>query len=241
MKKCFIFLTLCLISTFALGKNEYCKIPETKRSEDAKNRNFIPLKQELEKKGLKIGAPLFIRIFKEDKVLEVWVKKKDKFEFFKKYPICAMSGFVGPKVRKGDKQAPEGFYTLSAGSLNPSSAYHLSVNVGYPNHFDRSMNATGSHIMIHGNCCSVGCFAMTDRLMEEIYTLIYHSIAGGQKEIPLHIFPFHLTEENLCKKRDGSWYHFWSMLQQGYLAFEKTKQIPDIKLKNRSYEFAQLP
>jgi murein L,D-transpeptidase YafK len=234
------FLITFFFAQPILAAQDYCAIPETKRSIDAQKRVLDQLKTSFSSKKLNLGSNVFIRIFKENKELEVWIKDKDNFALFKTYPICAMSGILGPKMKKGDKQAPEGFYTLSANSLHPASSYHLAVNVGYPNHFDKAMASSGSHIMIHGDCCSVGCFAMTDPQIEEIYTIIHHALKNGQKEIPIHIFPFHLTEERLKKHENGSWYFFWSMLQPGYQAFEKTKKLPQVKVKNRLYHFADL-
>lgn len=221
--------------SFALNAENFCRIPESKRSILAKERVLTKLKTALHQKKLELGNQVFIRIFKENKQLEVWIKGKEIFQLFKTYPICAMSGILGPKMKKGDKQAPEGFYTLSPNSLHPNSQYHLALNVGYPNHYDKAMDSTGSHIMIHGNCCSVGCFAMTDPQIEEIYTLIHFALKAGQKQVPLHIFPFHLKPERLKNYTKNSWYFFWSMLQPIYLEFEKTKIPPIIKIKNRLY------
>lgn len=234
-----LHLLFLIFTSLSLYAENYCPVPESKRSLQAKERVLAKLKTVLHQKKLVLGSNVFIRIFKEDKQLELWIKGKDNFQLFKTYPICAMSGVLGPKMKKGDKQAPEGFYTLSVDSLHPNSRYHLALNVGYPNYYDRAMDATGSHIMIHGNCCSVGCFAMTDPQIEEIYTLIHFALASGQKQVPLHIFPFHLKSENLKKYIKSSWYFFWSMLQPIYLEFEKTKIPPAVKLKNRLYHFAE--
>lgn len=234
-----IHLFMLIFVSFSLNAEKYCPLPESKRSIQAKERVLTKLKTALHHKKMALGQPVFIRIFKENKHLELWIKGKEKFELFKTYPICAMSGLLGPKIKKGDKQAPEGFYTLSTDSLHPNSQYHLALNVGYPNAYDKGMDSTGSHIMIHGNCCSVGCFAMTDPQIEEIYTLIHFALEAGQKEVPLHIFPFHLKPENLKKHAKSSWFFFWSMLQPVYLEFEKNKIPPDIKIKNRLYHFAE--
>ena len=235
-----LFLTsLCFIQNI-FASREYCPLPETKRSQDAQKRILHSLKLSFNAKKMALGSPVFIRIFKENKELELWVQTNEKFELYRTYPICAMSGLLGPKTKQGDKQAPEGFYTLSANSLNPASQYHLALNVGYPNHFDKAMSSTGSHIMIHGDCCSIGCFAMTNPQIEEIYTIIHHALQKGQKEIPTHIFPFHLTPEKLKQYETSSWYFFWSMLQPGYQAFEKTKKLPKVQIKNRLYHFADL-
>ncbi|MDP3532083.1 MAG: L,D-transpeptidase family protein [Alphaproteobacteria bacterium] len=234
-----LYLFMLTFVSFSLNAENYCRVPESKRSAQAKERVLAKLKTALQQKKLELGSNVFVRIFKKDKELELWIKGKDTFQLFKTYPICAMSGVLGPKMKQGDKQAPEGFYTLSADSLHPNSRYHLALNVGYPNHYDKAMDSTGSHIMIHGDCRSIGCFAMTDPQIEEIYTLIHFALEAGQKQVPLHIFPFHLKPEHLKNHIKSSWYFFWSMLQPIYLEFEKTKIPPVIKIKNRLYCFAE--
>ena len=138
----------------------------------------------LGRKGMDTGAPIFVRIFKEESELEVWKARDDgRFYHFKTYPICNWSGNVGPKTALGDKQAPEGFYRVSDTQMNPNSQYYLAFNLGYPNAYDRSLQRTGDALMVHGKCKSVGCYAMTDALMEEIYTLAREALKGGQEEL----------------------------------------------------------
>src|SRR6476646_7180694 len=122
------------------------------------------LKEDLAKAGLALGDAAFIRIFKEERVLELWLKPKGsaQFKLWKTWPIAAMSGHLGPKLKEGDQQAPEGFYEVNVDTLNPQSDYHLAFNIGYPNAFDQAKGRTGSYIMVHGNSVSIGCFAMTD-------------------------------------------------------------------------------
>lgn len=160
------------------------------------------------------------------------------YKLFNKYRICAMSGRLGPKLRHGDKQAPEGCYTASAGSLNPCSRFHLAVNVGYPNKLDRASGCTGNHIMIHGSCVSWGCFAMTDKHIEEIYTLVSEAIAAGQPSVPIHIFPFRMTNTKMRRHQKSGCFRFWQRLQPIYQMFEKTKVPPLVEIKNRSYMLA---
>ena len=187
-------------------------------------------------KGMREESPIFIRIFKQESELEVWKARDDgRFYHFKTYPICRWSGKLGPKLKQGDKQAPEGFYQVAAHQLNPASRYHLSFNLGYPNAFDKSHNRTGDYLMVHGDCKSAGCYAMTNALMEEIYALVRESLDGGQKRFHVHAFPFRMTAENMKKYRRHRWARFWRNLKQGYDQFEKTRLPPKISVCERRY------
>lgn len=179
---------------------------------------------------------LFMRILKKSKVLELWESDGDgaKYKLFKSYPICYFSGKLGPKTKQGDLQAPEGIYTIKRSSLNPNSRFHLSMNVGYPNKYDIQKKRTGNFIMIHGGCVSVGCFAMTDELIEEIYNKVEETLKY-QKRIPLHIFPFHLSFKNLMKERKNKWLRFWIELEPIYTFFERTRNVPQVRIKNKRY------
>ena len=145
--------------------------PRADRSEAAAKRVRVPLETALRAKGLRWGAPVFIRIFKEEKELELWVDNEKQFKHFKTWPICKYSGTLGPKLKEGDGQAPEGFYFVPRSRMNPRSRFHLSFNLGYPNAYDRAHKRTGSALMVHGNCVSIGCYAMTDAGIEEIYSV----------------------------------------------------------------------
>ena len=148
----------------------------------------------LGKKGMDAHAPIFIRIFKEESELEVWKQRDDgRYYHFKTYPICNWSGELGPKLKQGDRQAPEGFYTVTREQMNPDSKYHLAMNLGYPNAYDRAHRRTGDFLMIHGKCKSAGCYAMTDALIEEIYAMARESFIGGQDSFQVHAFPFRMT------------------------------------------------
>lgn len=232
--------TLHFILLWAMGfiTPAISQIPSSIRSKKAISIQTPILTAQLKAKGLELSSPVFIRIFKDEKILEVWVKKSSRFELFKSYKICTFSGMLGTKKIKGDGQAPEGFYTIYPNHLNPTSSYHLSLNIGYPNTYDRAHGYTGSHIMIHGNCVSIGCFAMTDPYIEEIYTLVHKAFEGGQKLINIHIFPFKLTEQNLNLHKDlNKWNSFWKNLKVGYDYFEKTKTPPMVSVKNKVYVF----
>ena len=153
-------------------------LPVSERSRTAAERVREGLSRALGEKGMRYGNPVFIRILKEEAELELYVEEADKktFKLFRSYRIAAMSGQLGPKEREGDLQAPEGFYYVSPRRMNPFSRFHLSFNLGYPNAYDRSHGRTGSHLMVHGNRVSIGCFAMTDPKIEEIYTLCHAAL-----------------------------------------------------------------
>jgi murein L,D-transpeptidase YafK len=186
-------------------------------------------------KGMKAETPIFVRIFKEESELEVWKLKDGRFQLFRTYPICAWSGGLGPKVQQGDKQAPEGFYTIGRGQMNPRSLYHLSFNIGYPNAYDHANGHTGSALMIHGDCKSAGCYAMTDAYIEEIYILAREAFDGGQTKFHVQALPFRMTEANMQKHRDSQWYPFWAKLKEGYDSFEAAGKPPVVKVCSKQY------
>lgn len=190
----------------------------------------------LGKKGMTAEAPIHIRIFKEESELEVWKQRPDgRFYHFKSYPICNWSGELGPKIKQGDKQAPEGFYSVSAGQLNPKSSYYLAFNLGFPNAYDRSLNRTGDFVMVHGQCRSAGCYAMTDALMEEIYALGRDALKSGQKTIPVHAFPFRMTDSNMARHGTSPHVPFWRTLKEGYDHFETTRLPAEVAVCERKY------
>ena len=189
----------------------------------------------LAEKGMRLSAPIFVRIYKEESELEVWKLKDGRFQHFRTYPICYWSGGLGPKVRVGDKQAPEGFYTVGPGQMNPNSQYHLAFNIGFPNAYNSANGHTGSAIMVHGNCKSVGCFAMTDARIEEIYALARDAFAGGQKYFHVHIMPFRMTAANMASHWDSPWRQFWLRLKEGYNSFETTGKPPIVKVCGKQY------
>jgi murein L,D-transpeptidase YafK len=183
-------------------------------------------------------APLLIRIHKEESSLEVWKQDRTgKFALLKAYPICKFSGKLGPKLAQGDYQAPEGFYDITPEQMNPWSHEYLAFNTGFPNAFDRSLGRTGSFLMVHGGCESVGCYAMTDYEMEEIYGLADEAFKGGQDKIQLEAFPFQMTAENLTRHADDPNAPFWEMLKQGNDAFLATARPPTVAVCGRRYVF----
>jgi murein L,D-transpeptidase YafK len=187
-------------------------------------------------KGMKQESAIFVRIFKEESELEIWKVKDDgRFYHFKTYPICAWSGTLGPKVKVGDKQAPEGFYTVTPGQMNPNSQFHLAFNLGFPNAYDKANGRTGDALMVHGDCKSAGCFAMTDALIEEIYILAREAFQGGQRQFHVHAFPFRLTDANMARHSKDKWYPFWKTLKEGYDSFEKSQVPPKVAVCSSKY------
>jgi murein L,D-transpeptidase YafK len=208
------------------------------RLEQLYGRRFRVLGDELQGRGLRLGLPVFIRIFKEELQLELWLQPAPgaPWVMYQRWPIAAMSGGLGPKLREGDRQAPEGIYHVTAAQMNPMSKYHLSFNVGYPNEVDAALGRTGSFIMVHGKDVSVGCFAMTDEVMEDIYLLVHEALLAGQGSVPVHCFPFHLTPERLATARGSAWYDFWQVeLQPIYAAFQLERRVPGVRLEGGHY------
>jgi murein L,D-transpeptidase YafK len=189
--------------------------------------------------GLRFGDPVFIRAFKEEMELEVFVRDRatGKFRLFRTYPIAKSSGTLGPKLAEGDGQVPEGFYFVPPAALKPDSLYHLAFNLGYPNAYDRFHQRTGSSIMVHGNEVSIGCLAMTDAKIEEIYTLCDAALHGGQPFFRVHVFPFRMTAERLDQAAGNAWEPFWRNLKEGYDSFETTGIPPDATVANGRYRF----
>ncbi len=182
--------------------------------------------------------PMLVRIFKQEDHLEVWKHTRGgTYELFKTYDICAWSGDLGPKIKEGDRQAPEGFYSITPGLMNPRSNYYLAFNTGFPNKFDRVWGRTGANLMVHGDCSSRGCYAMTDEQIAEIYALAREAFKGGQRKFELQIFPFRMTNENLLKHRDSPHLAFWRNLKLGYDAFEMSHETVDWDVCEKRYIF----
>jgi murein L,D-transpeptidase YafK len=193
---------------------------------------------EIEQKNMTKESPILVRIFKEESELEVW--KQDNaghFELLKSYPICRWSGELGPKIKLGDRQAPEGFYTITPGQMNPNSNYYLAINTGFPNSYDRANGRTGEFLMIHGDCSSAGCYAMTDEQIAEIYALARESFFGGQKAFQIQAYPFRMTPLNMAKHRDSPSMAFWRMIKEGYDHFEVTRLEPKVDVCEKRYVF----
>ena len=232
MLRCFAFsVLLCLVSAPGIS----APLPTSPRAENVIRHAGAHFAEALEPLGLDLGEPIYIRIFKEERELELWIEGRSAYTLFKTFPICAVSGTLGPKRKTGDEQAPEGFYDVVGDRLNPSSVFHLSMNIGYPNAFDRAHHFTGSNIMIHGNCVSVGCYAMTDAGIDEIYPLVHAALEQNGGRVPVHIFPFRMTDKNLSRHAGDQNIDFWLQLRPAYDAFEKLHQPPEVKVTGANY------
>jgi murein L,D-transpeptidase YafK len=184
------------------------------------------------------SQPVLIRTFKKEAEFEIWKMKSDgRYALLKTYPMCRWSGQLGPKTREGDRQVPEGFYPITPGQMNPNSNYYLSFNVGYPNAYDRAFGRTGGTIMVHGACSSAGCFSMTDAQIAEIYAIARDAFNGGQREIQMQSYPFHMTAENLAKHRLDPNIEFWKQLKNGSDHFEVTRTEPEVGVCAKHYVF----
>ena len=214
--------------------------PQTSRLGQVKERVWSAVVAELKKSGLKPGAPVFVRIFKESSELELWLRDDigGRYQLFRNYKIANYGGQrLGPKLKRGDGVAPEGFYNVGTRQLNPQSKFHLAFNVGYPNGLDQSLKRTGDAIMVHGNDVSIGCFAMTDARIEIIYLIVEAALRARQDEFQVHIFPFRMTAERLAKEKDSEWQPFWINLKEGYDHFEATKVPPLVGHREGKYVF----
>jgi murein L,D-transpeptidase YafK len=193
---------------------------------------------EIENKNMAKESPILVRIFKQESELEVWKEDKNgQFALLKTYPICRWSGELGPKIKQGDRQAPEGFYTITPGLMNPNSSQYLAINTGFPNAYDRANGRTGSFLMIHGGCSSAGCYAMTDEQMGEIYALAREAFFGGQTSFQLQAYPFRMTPLNMARHRNSPHMAFWTMLKEGHDHFEVTRLEPRVGVCEKRYIF----
>jgi murein L,D-transpeptidase YafK len=185
------------------------------------------------------AAPIFLRVFKEESTLEVWKQNRTgKYTLLNTYPICKLSGKLGPKISEGDRQAPEGFYQITPEQMFPLSREYLAFNIGFPNAFDRSLGRSGSFIMVHGGCASIGCYAMTHQQMDEIYRLIDEAFSGGQNAVPFEAFPFRMTADNLARHAPNNPNaSFWIMLKAGSDSFLETGKPPTIVVCDHRYVF----
>lgn len=223
------------------------QIPTSARSRTAIQNQTPGLQAAFKAANLTWGNPIFIRLFKvgeqhEGGELEVWVRgnEANTFILFRTYPIYTYgSAGLGPKIREGDGKAPEGFYFVNANRLNPYSRFHLSFNLGYPNRYDRYYGRTGGYLMVHGSRVSIGCYAMTDPGIEEIYTLVEKALRNGQGFFRVHAFPFKLTQENLDSYSEQYPGHaaFWQNLKEGYDYFETQGYPPNVEVQKGRYIF----
>jgi len=217
-----------------------CDTDQVSLATNAKANQPVPPKlvAAMAEKDMDLNSPILIRLFKQEAELEIWKQTRSgQFALLKTYPICRWSGDLGPKVREGDRQAPEGFYSINPSQMNPQSAYYLSFNTGFPNAFDKALGRTGSQLMVHGDCSSRGCYAMTDEQIAEIYSLGRESFFGGQKAFQFQAYPFRMTPVNMAKHRNNPNMAFWKMIKEGYDHFEVTRQEPKVDFCEKKYVF----
>src|SRR3954470_8798137 len=217
-----------------------CDTDQVSLATNAKANQPVPPKllAAMVEKNMDLQSPILVRLFKQEAELEVWKQTRTgQFALLKTYPICRWSGDLGPKVREGDRQAPEGFYSINPGQMNPQSAYYLSFNTGYPNAFDKALGRSGSQLMVHGDWSSRGCYAMTDEQIAEIYSLGRESFFGGQKAFQLQAYPFKMTPVNMAKHRNNPNMPFWKMIKEGNDHFEVTRQEPKVDFCEKKYVF----
>lgn len=193
------------------------------------------LERRLAEKGLAAGSPIMVRIFKLESELEVWMDKGGRFELLAVYPICNWSGRLGPKLTEGDKQSPEGLYSVGPRQLHRTGRWRRSLDIGFPNTFDKANGRTGSYILVHGGCTSTGCYAMTNPVMEELFSLSEAALAQGQERIQVHVFPFRMTQANLAAHADSEWSAFWSGLKEAHDLFERDRVPPQVGVCNNRY------
>ncbi len=236
---------ISIIGLLSFAQLSHAQMAETPRSQKAAARFEVPLNDALGNMGLSLGDPIFLRITKTQSKrdnqgkLEAFVETEEgDFVLFKTWDICTYSGTLGPKLKEGDGQSPEGFYFVNPGRMNPYSSYHLSFNLGYPNAYDRAHERTGNYLMVHGDCVSIGCYAMTDKGIEEIYTLVGAALKGRQPFVRVHAFPFPMTEENMAAHKENANIEFWANLKTGWDWFEQKKRPPNVNVAQKRYVFS---
>ncbi|MBK5145448.1 murein L,D-transpeptidase [Budviciaceae bacterium BWR-B9] len=227
MSKSLFMLSVLLLSPVSFYSNAQSVQPLTEQQS-----TMQPEKQRL------LGLPVYVRIIKEDKVLELFVKNQGAYQLVQTYPICNYSGDLGPKRYQGDFKSPEGFYQVTMQSLNPNSKFYRSFNLGYPNQYDQEHGFTGKHLMVHGDCVSTGCYAMNNQQISEIYQFIEYALINGQPQVEVNIFPFRMTNDKLNSYSHSVHYEFWQQLKAGYDFFEKTHQPPNMIVSNGRYNLA---
>jgi len=192
--------------------------------------------------GARLGAPMLFRVFKQEREVEVWVQPEDQqtFVLFRIFPICFYSGKLGPKVKEGDMQSPEGFYFVGPAQMRAKSQYHRAIDFAFPNDYDAAQGYTGTELLIHGNCVSSGCYAMTDPFVEQLYELGSATAATAAQGFWIHAFPFQMTAEALAGQQDSPWLGFWQQLKAGYDAFETSRIPPHIRVEGGRYVVASV-
>ena len=246
----FLSITLCSIVFFGLFTKPGQRTLDIWQDELRTKQNYLhyrfnkplpgtpdlsKMDERLAQSGVKLGAPIFMRIFKLEGELELWMRNETGFVLFATYPICRWSGRLGPKLKEGDRQSPEGIYTVRQNQLNPNSRWYRSFNLGYPNIYDRSFDRTGSFLMVHGGCSSIGCYAMTDPVMKEIWQIVTATYKGDNKSFTVHAFPFRMTQRNMSVYHDQRWAPLWANLKRAYDLFNETKVPPKVSVCKQNY------
>jgi murein L,D-transpeptidase YafK len=234
-KRLVVLGALLALCTFGAAASWWCFRLRPDHADEARRRVGPLLDAELKSVGSSLGSPVFIRIFKEPSVLELWVRSRSHFVLFKKYPVCRFSGTLGPKTSEGDMQAPEGLYSIHTPQLNPRSRFYLSMNLGYPNTLEAARGWSGDSLMIHGGCVSIGCYAMGDRAISEIYTAVDHALRNGQDGVSVQALPFPLDAENLAKHAHSPFISYWESLLEAYQTFDRTRLPPRVTVSPRGY------
>ena len=244
MLKSVFFSALLFVSIHLSAQTFKATQQKAARVKAAYSEKWEGLKTELKKKGMNENFELFLRVFKENKIVEVWLKStgEKEYKLFKTYNICASSGELGPKRKQGDGQVPEGFYNIAV--FNPYSSYYLSLGVSYPNASDKIIGKgnLGGDIMIHGNCVTIGCMPLTDTYIKEVYVLAVEARNNGQQTIQVHIFPTKMDEKGMdyLEEVNSSQLDFWKNLKTGYDYFEQKKQLPKVSVdKTGKYLFSE--
>jgi murein L,D-transpeptidase YafK len=213
-------------------------LPDSPKAAHIRDSIWPVLNKQLHLQKFPAPARIYMRIFKEESMMELWVQDQKQFRLFRQFPICAYTGGLGTKTRDRDGKSPEGFYTITPKQLNPVSHYQLAINIGYPNDLEKLRGYTGNSIMIHGSCRSIGCYAMTDLEINEIYTLVYKAFEGGQQKIELAIFPFRMDSLHMKAFKADPNMPFWKSLKPGYDLFQQAHLPPAIWVKKKNYAFA---
>ncbi|KFD20510.1 MULTISPECIES: peptidoglycan meso-diaminopimelic acid protein amidase [Tatumella] len=227
MRKIALLLAMFLLPAYCLAasQNSVSLLPPVSK----------PLTQQL------LGTPVFIQIFKEERTLDLYGKVGNEYRLLNSFKICKFSGGLGPKRVEGDFKSPEGFYSVKLDQLNPDSHFYRAINIGFPNQYDRDNGYSGKYLMIHGNCVSIGCYAMTNAYMEQIYDFVNAALRNGQSEVEVDIFPFRMTAQNMQRHQDSAYYSFWQQLKPGYDYFLQHQQPPSVTVENGRYVVRKNP
>ena len=233
-------ILVALGSAFLVTERRNVTQPEKEQAETRQVFDRTLFVAELDRAGFALGDQAHVRIFKRERWLELWLSgaaDNGRFRLFRNYEICNYSGTLGPKLKEGDRQAPEGFYRVAQSQLNPNSRHHLSFNLGFPNAYDRQLERTGSALMVHGGCSSVGCYAIGDENVDEVYAVVEAALKAGQAAVDVHAFPFRLTNAAITAEAGHIWAPFWRNLKDGHDLFEARRLPPRVGACRGEYLF----